>query len=98
MPSRRECSGRLAPILRNLRQQVKIESSKGEEVTEMPSTLKEMDKIELVNLERLAHLLKGLSAAELESLEILLDEEASQTITQSLKELAEGKGIPIDEW
>jgi len=64
----------------------------------MPSTLKGMDKIELVNLERLAHLLKGLSAAELETLEIILDKEASQTVTQSLKELEEGKRIPIDEW
>ncbi len=64
----------------------------------MPNTLKEMDRVELVNLERLAHILKGLSAAELETLEILLDEEASKTITQSLKELEEGKGMPIDEW
>jgi predicted transcriptional regulator len=57
-----------------------------------------MDRVELVNLERLTHILKGLSAAELETLEILLDEEASKTITQSLKELEEGKGIPIDGW
>ena len=64
----------------------------------MSNALKEIDKAELVNLERLAHLLKGLSPAELETLEILLDEEASQTIAQSLRELEEGKGIPIDEW
>jgi len=64
----------------------------------MSSALKEMDKSELVNLERLAHLLKGLSPAEFETLEILLDEEASETIAQSLKELEERKGIPIDEW
>ena len=64
----------------------------------MPNTLKEMDRVELVNLERLAHILKGLSAAGLETLEILLDEEASKTITQSLKELEKGKGMPIDEW
>lgn len=57
-----------------------------------------MDRAELVNLERLAHLLKGLSPAELETLEILLDEEACETIAQSLKELEERKGIPIDEW
>ena len=57
-----------------------------------------MDRAELVNLERLAHLLKGLSPAELETLEILLDKEASQIIAQSLKELEEKKGIPIDEW
>ena len=64
----------------------------------MSNVLKEIDKAELVNLERLAHLLKGLSPAELETLEILLDEEDSQTIAQSLKELEEGRGIPIDEW
>ena len=64
----------------------------------MSNALKELDKAELVNLERLAYLLKGLSPAELETLEILLDEEASQTITQSLRELEEKKGIPIDEW
>ncbi len=64
----------------------------------MTTTLKEMDKVELVNLERLAYLLKGLSVAELETLELLLDEEASKTINQSLKELEKGEGIPIDEW
>jgi len=64
----------------------------------MPTTLKDMDKIELVNLERLAHILKGLSTVEFETLEILLDEEASKTITQSLKELEAGERIPIDEW
>jgi len=36
--------------------------------------------------------------AELETLELLLDEEASKTINQSLKELEKGEGIPIDEW
>ena len=64
----------------------------------MSSALKEMDRAELVNLERLAHLLKGLSPAELETLEVLLDGEAFETIAQSLKELEERKGIPIDEW
>jgi len=64
----------------------------------MSNALRELDKAELVNLERLAYLLKGLSPAELETLEILLDEEASQTIAQSLRELKEKKGIPIDEW
>lgn len=64
----------------------------------MSNALRELDKAELVNLERLAYLLKGLSPAELETLEILLDEEASQTIAQSLSELEEKKGIPIDEW
>jgi len=64
----------------------------------MSSALKEMDRVELVNLERLAHLLKGLSPAEIETLEILLDEEACEIIVQSLKELEERKGIPIDQW
>lgn len=63
----------------------------------MSSAMKELDRAELVNLERLAHILKGLSAAESETLEILLDEEASRTIDQSLKELNKGEGIPIDE-
>ena len=64
----------------------------------MPTTLKEMDKVELVNLERLAFILKGLSTAEIETLEILLDQEASRTITQSLREVKAGERIPIDEW
>jgi predicted transcriptional regulator len=64
----------------------------------MRNTLKEMDRVELVNLERLAYILKGLSAADFETLEILLDEESSKTITQSLKELKAGERMPIDEW
>jgi hypothetical protein len=64
----------------------------------MLTALKEMDKVDLINIERLAYILKGLSAVELETLEILLDEEASKTITQSLKELKVGERIPIDEW
>ena len=64
----------------------------------MRNTLKEMDRFELVNLERLAYILKGLSAADFETLEILLDQESSKTISQSLKELKEGERIPIDEW
>jgi len=64
----------------------------------MSKGLKEMDKAELINLERLVHLLRGLSRAELETLEILLDEEASRTIIQSLRELQQNKRIPIDEW
>jgi hypothetical protein len=31
-------------------------------------------------------------------LELLLDEEAFRSISQSIKELEEGEGIPIDEW
>jgi len=64
----------------------------------MRNTLKEMDRVELVNLERLAYILKGLSAADFETLEILLDEESSKIISQSLKELKAGERIPIDEW
>jgi len=77
---------------------ITYDPGQSEGVIEMPNTLKEMERVELVNLERLTYILKGLSAAELETLEILLDEDAFKTITQSLKELEEGKGIPIDEW
>jgi len=64
----------------------------------MSGILKDMDRIELVNLERLAHILKGLNTVEFETLEILLDEDASKIITQSLKELEDGKRVPINEW
>ncbi|MHC1624190.1 MAG: hypothetical protein ACXQTR_06345 [Candidatus Methanospirareceae archaeon] len=63
----------------------------------MSTVIKEMNRIELVNLERLAYILKGLSVAELETLELLLDEVAFDSINQSLKELEAGEGIPIDE-
>ena len=63
----------------------------------MPNTLKEMDNIELVNLKRLAYILKGLSAVELDTLEILMDEESHKSIIQSLKEFEAGERIPIDE-
>ena len=53
----------------------------------MHNMLKEMDKVELINLERLTYILKGLSAGELETLEILLDKESSESIRQSLREL-----------
>jgi DNA-binding HxlR family transcriptional regulator len=64
-------------------------------VIEMPNTLREMDKVDLINIGRL---LKGLSPIEFETLEVLLDDEASKTISQSLKELEAGERIPIDEW
>jgi|LGVE01.1.fsa_nt_gb hypothetical protein len=64
----------------------------------MSTAVKEMGRVELVNLERLAYLLKGLSAVELEALELLLDEDAFRSIERSLKELGVGQGIPIDEW
>jgi len=38
---------------------------------------------------------KGLSAAELETLELILDEEAFRSFNQSLKELGSGERIPI---
>lgn len=64
----------------------------------MPEILKECEKLGLVDLERLAYVLKSLSRAELETLEILLDEQASKTIFLSAKELDEAKGISIDAW
>ena len=64
----------------------------------MPNTLKEMDSIELVNIKRLAYILKGLNAVEFETLEILLDEESYKSVSQSLKELEAGERMPIDEW
>jgi hypothetical protein len=74
-------------------------NSRNKEVLEMPTiALKEMDRVELINLKRLAHILRGLNAVEVETLEILLDEDASKTIAQSLKEVQAGERIPIDEW
>jgi hypothetical protein len=64
----------------------------------MSIAIKEMGRVELINLERLAYILKRLSTVELETLELFLDEEAFGSIKQSLKELEEGEGIPIDEW
>ena len=61
----------------------------------MSTAIKEMDKVELVNLERLAHILKGLSIAESETLEILLDKEAFGSINQSLEELEKGERIKM---
>jgi len=63
----------------------------------MSGALREMNKAELVNLERLAHLLKGLSPSEVEPLELLLDEEASVTIAHSRKELEDTEEIPMAE-
>ncbi len=64
----------------------------------MPSALKEMDRGDLINIERLSHIIKGLNPVEFETLEILLDKDASYTITESLKELERGTRIKIDEW
>jgi hypothetical protein len=57
-----------------------------------------LEQAELINLRRLAHLLKSLTPAEVETLETLLDEDAKKTIKTSLRELDEGQGIPFDEW
>jgi len=61
----------------------------------MSSVLKEKDKSELVNLERLAHLMKGLSPAELETLEFLLQPELATELKQRRRkakvELKKGK-------
>jgi len=57
-----------------------------------------LKKAELIDLQRLAHLLKSLSPAEVETLELLIDDEARSVIEISLKELDAGKGIPLDDW
>ncbi len=64
----------------------------------MKGALQQLDKVELINLQRLAHLLKSLSPTEVETLELLLDEEAMRIIKTSVKELDEGQSIPLDEW
>ena len=64
----------------------------------MPIISRELEELGLINLERLAHILKGLSPSELETLEILLDKEARDTVFQSLKELDSGERIPLNEW
>ncbi len=64
----------------------------------MPKTLEKSLDHDLVNLERLAHIIQGLSPSELETLELLIDKDALSTISKSLKELELGKGISIDEW
>ena len=63
----------------------------------MSIAIKEMNRVELVNLDRRAHILKGLSIAELETLEILLDEKGFRCIDQSLNELERGEGIRIEK-
>jgi len=64
----------------------------------MEGVSESLKEAELVNLQRLAHLLRSLSPAEVETLELLLDDEARDVIGTSLKELDGGKGIPLDEW
>lgn len=64
----------------------------------MQSSLKQMDSVDLINLDRLAHIIRGLSQVEFETLEILLDKEATDTINGSIKELEKGERISISEW
>jgi len=52
----------------------------------------------LINLKRLAFILKSLDNSELETLEILMDNDAIDIIGQSWNECDEGKGVPIDQW
>ncbi|MFQ5900946.1 MAG: hypothetical protein ACE5IH_05260 [Thermodesulfobacteriota bacterium] len=64
----------------------------------MSKVLEMPQETHLVNIERLAHIIQGLTTGELETLELLIDKDALSTISKSLKELKQGKGIPIDEW
>lgn len=67
-------------------------------MVKMQSSLKQMDSVDLINLDRLAHIIRGLSQVEFETLEILLDKEATDTINGSIKELEKGERISISEW
>ena len=60
--------------------------------------LKTLEKGGLIHLERLASILRGLTPEELETLELLLDHQASTIISRSVKELDRGEGIPLDKW
>jgi len=46
----------------------------------MPVISRDLEELDLVNLERQAHILKGLSPSELETLAILLDQEATDEV------------------
>jgi len=52
----------------------------------------------LVDLKRLSHLLKSLNEQEIKTLEILMDNDALDTINQSIQECDQDKGVPIDQW
>jgi len=75
-----------------------IDKGLRQKISDRQFILKGMNSMEAINLERLAYILKSLSPAEFETLEILLDEDAFENITQSLEELDAGERIPIDEW
>jgi len=64
----------------------------------MAAVIANSDKLDLVKLQRLAYLLKALNKGELETLELLLDNDASEIVSQSVGEFRQGKGIPIDQW
>jgi hypothetical protein len=64
----------------------------------MRSSLKQMDRVDLINIGRLAHIIRGLSQIEFETLEILLDRDATNSINESMKELEKGERISISEW
>ena len=68
----------------------------------MPEVMVNADTNDRVNLQRLAYLLKALNKGELETPDLLMDNDASvmisQSVSQSGKEFRQGKGIPIDQW
>ena len=64
----------------------------------MSKALKALEKGGLVHLERLAAILRGLTPEELETLELLVDRQASATIQRALRELDRGEGIPLEQW
>ena len=64
----------------------------------MSKALKVVDKGGAVRLQRLASILRGLTREELETLELLLDRQASAAIRRALRELDLGKGIPLEKW
>ena len=64
----------------------------------MPAAIANADKLDLVKLQRLASPLKSLNKGELETLDLLMDNDASVIVSQSVKEFRQVKGIPIDQW
>lgn len=64
----------------------------------MSKAIKVLEKGGLVQLERLASILRALTPEELETLELLLDRQATATIRRAVKELERGEGIPIEKW
>ena len=64
----------------------------------MPAAIANADKLVLVKLQRLDHPLKALNKGELETPDLLMYNDASVIVRQSVKEFRQGKGIPIDQW